>query len=166
MPAKSQQLQIRVSAREKAQLKRRAHAAGLDVSSYVLARALPPESERFTAILRAAAHAPSPRFALAELHDLLASLSAAAFADATDAPDRGAIDECTPYLRNYVAAMVEHTAHQLGVAPPGWVHSIRPMPTPHFATPFVTLRPHLLRNAPVAFKRRNIFIDSTVGDRT
>jgi hypothetical protein len=26
-------------------------------------------------------------------------------------------------------------------------------------------RPHLLKEAPVAFKRRNLFVDSTVGNR-
>jgi len=36
---------------------------------------------------------------------------------------------------------------------------------PWFAVPFPSLRPYLLRVSPVAFKRRNIFIDSTVGDR-
>jgi hypothetical protein len=72
----------------------------------------------------------------------------------------------TPYLRNYVAAMVELTAHQRDVPPPAWVRGVEPLETaPHFATPLASLRLHLLRAAPVPFKRRNIFIDSSIGDR-
>ncbi len=68
--AKSHQLQIRVSAGQKAALRRQARRAGLDMSTYVLARALPAR-----------------------------------------------------------------------------------------------LRTYLLRSSPVAFKRRNLFVDATVGDR-
>jgi hypothetical protein len=37
---------------------------------------------------------------------------------------------------------------------------------PFFATRLKSLRPHLLRTTPVAFRRRNIFADSTIGART
>jgi hypothetical protein len=42
---------------------------------------------------------------------------------------------------------------------------VPPLDEPHFATPLRGLRLHLLRASPVAFKRRNIFVDSSVGDR-
>ncbi len=71
----------------------------------------------------------------------------------------------SPYLRNYVAAMVELAAQQQDVRPPAWVRDVEPLETPHFATPLAGLRLHLLRMAPVPFKRRNIFIDSSIGDR-
>jgi hypothetical protein len=52
------------------------------------------------------------------------------------------------------------------VPPPAWVRDVEPMETePRFATPLAGLRLHLLRTAPVPFKRRNIFIDSSIGDR-
>jgi hypothetical protein len=70
-----------------------------------------------------------------------------------------------PYLRNYVAATVELAAHQRDVPPPSWVLDVEPLETPHFATPMAGLRLYLLRAAPVPFKRRNIFIDSSIGDR-
>jgi hypothetical protein len=59
--------------------------------------------------------------------------------------------------------MVELAAHQKGVVPPAWVREVPPLDEPHFATPLEGLR--LLRASPVPFKRRNIFIDSSVGDR-
>ena len=67
MPAKTEQLQIRVTPRQKAALKRQAHAAGLDVSSYVLARVLPSSDSRAASILHALAEATDQSFALAEL---------------------------------------------------------------------------------------------------
>ncbi len=62
--------------------------------------------------------------------------------------------------------MVKLAAHRRDVPPPAWVRDVEPMETePRFATPLAGLRLHLLRTAPVPFKRRNIFIDSSIGDR-
>jgi hypothetical protein len=36
---------------------------------------------------------------------------------------------------------------------------------PSFATEPPGLRLHLLRSAPVAFMRRNLFVDASIGDR-
>jgi hypothetical protein len=52
-----------------------------------------------------------------------------------------------------------------GVTPPTWAGSVEPLDRPHFATPLRSLRLHLLRASPVPFKRRNIFVDSSVGAR-
>jgi len=160
--AKSQQLQIRVTPRQKAQLKRRASAAGTDVSSYVLARALPPEGDRFADILRTIVRDESPRFALAELNDFLSACSPSSFLDAVTSAD---LSRLTPYMQNYVTAMVEQAAHLKGMSPPTWTREVEPRDSPHFATMLTSLRPHLLRSAPVAFKRRNIFVDASIGDR-
>jgi hypothetical protein len=104
-----------------------------------------------------------PGFVLAELNDLLSSLTAGELCSAVEHADLAGL---TPYLRNYVAAMVELAAHQRAVPPPAWVRDVEPLErTPHFATPLTGLRLHLLRAAPIPFKRRNIFIDSSVGDR-
>lgn len=62
--------------------------------------------------------------------------------------------------------MVELAAHRRDVPPPAWVRDIKPLERePHFATSLPGLRLHLLRTSPVPFKRRNIFIDSSIGDR-
>lgn len=162
MTAKTQQLQIRVTPREKAMLRRRARAAGLDVSTFVLTCALPPADDRLASIVRALRDEANHRFALAELNDFLSACSPTGFAGAVEHVEVGAL---TPYLQNYVAAMTEQAAYQKGVAPPEWTRDVTPLDAPHFATPLASLRAHLLRAAPVPFKRRNIFVDAGVGDR-
>lgn len=162
MPAKTQQLQIRVTPRQKAALKRHARAAGLDVSGYVLALVLPPERDRFAAILHALEEDGDRRFVLAELNDFLHQCPRTVFADAVARVSLGSL---SPYLQNYVAAMVELAAAQKDVPPPPWVHDIEALEAPHFVTPLRSLRWHLMRATPVPFKRRNIFVDAAVGDR-
>ena len=162
MSTKSQQLQIRVTPQQKAALRRQARRAGTDVSTYVLARTLPVAANRFAALLRALGDEETGRFALAELNDLLTSLGPTEILDAVADADVRAL---SPYLANYVAAMVELAAQRNEVVPPAWVQDVEPLAQPHFATSLPSLRLHLLRSAPVPFRRRNIFIDSTLGDR-
>jgi hypothetical protein len=127
----------------------------------VLSRLHPPIQERLSALLGALGRQ-EDRFALAELNDILSALAPAEFREAVvDLSVAG----LSPFAQNYVAAMVEHTAHRLGEAPPPWVRDVEPLDRPYFAAPFMRLRPHLLRAAPVVFKRRNLFVDATVGDR-
>lgn len=162
MPTRSDQLQIRVTPREKATLKRLARAAGQDVSAYVLARALPSPDDRLAEVVNAARDDATRRFALAELNDALSALTPAAFGDAVARIDVGGL---TPAMQNYVAAMVEQAARAKRLAAPDWAAEVEPLPEPYFATPLKSVRTHLLRATPVAFKRRNIFTDATIGDR-
>jgi hypothetical protein len=160
MSTKTGQLQIRVTPRQKATLRRLAAAAGQDLSSYVLTRVLPPARLRFHGILRALADAGERRFALAELNDLLSALAPVELGDAVA---QGDVARLSPFLQNYVAAMVEQAASVAGVEPPGWVAAVPPLERPYFAAPFAGLRWHLLTASPVAFKRRNLFVDATLG---
>ena len=162
MSAKTQQLQIRVSPLEKSAIRRQAERAGQDVSTYVLARVLPMGKSRFGEIVLGLADADQYRFWLAELSDLLADLAPVEFADTLRTGDLAAL---SPFLQNYVAAMVEHAAYQKAVEPPTWTREVEPLEEPYFATPLASLRVHLLTAAPVVFKRRNLFVDSSVGDR-
>lgn len=162
MPVKSKQLQIRVTPRQKATLKSLARAAGQSLSAYVLSRALPAEGERLAEILHTLRAGADRRFALAELDDLLSSLPPAGFPEALASADVAGL---SPYVQNYVAAMVEQAAHQKDVPPPEWTRDVRPLEEPHFTTDLPSLRLHLLREAPVPFKRRNIFVDAGVGAR-
>ncbi len=159
---KTEQLQIRVTASQKATLRRLARAAGQDVSSYVLSRALPDHRLRFQELIEALSDEDERRFALAELNDLLAKLSRAELEDTIgEAP----VLDLSPYGRNYVAAMVEQAAHRKNIPAPQWLSDIEPLAEPYFAAPLAKLRLHLLRASPVPFRRRNIFVDSGVGDR-
>lgn len=162
MPTKTAQLQVRVSPRQKARLRRLAAAAGTDVSAFVLARVLPDDPGRFAALVRGLPEAEAPAFPLAELHDLLTACAAVEFAALVAEPPPATV---APWLANYVAAMVETAAHRLTCPPPPWVHDIVPLDRPWFATDLRALRPYLLRVSPVAFRRRNLFVDTTLGGR-
>lgn len=162
MATKSQHLQIRVSPHQKAVLKRRSRQAGQDMSTYVLSRVLPAAGTRFAEVVEALRYDDRRGFALAELNDLLSGLGSRELRRAVESADLSGL---SPYLRNYVAAMVELAAHRREVPPPAWVRDVEPLEAPHFATPLPGLRLHLLRTAPVPFKRRNIFIDASLGDR-
>lgn len=162
MSTKTRQLQIRVTPRQKATIKRLADRAGESVSSYVLSRVLPRERDRFVGILRALREEDRHRFALAELNDFLSRLTPIDFHDAVGDVE---LEGLSPRIGNYVAAMIEHAASRMEVDPPSWTADVDPLEEPWFPVGFARLRPYLLRVAPVAFKRRNIFVDSTVGDR-
>jgi hypothetical protein len=163
MKAKDQYLQIRVSPAEKTAIQTAAARAGMDMSGWVLAKLLPPEPQTFQAIVADLAENPAGRrYALAELNDFLANLGAAELDRAVTEPPALALE---PYLANYVAAMVETAAHRADLAPPRWTAAVPALREPVFGTELVGLRLYLLLNSPPAFRRRNIFIDATVGER-
>ncbi len=162
MATRSAHLQVRVTAAEKESLKRLARSAGQDLSGYVLARALPLYRLRFEEILRSLGQEDDHRFALAELNDFLTALAPVEFPQAVEHAD---VAPLTPFVKNYVAAMVEQAAHLKGVPPPSWVRRVTPLEVPRFATALRSLRLHLLGASPVPFKRRNIFVDASVGAR-
>ena len=162
MATRSQQLQIRVTPHEKSTLKRLSRAAGQDISSYVLSRALPDARRQLDAILTRLGEQSDYRYGLAELNDLLSSIEAAELADVAGNVD---VAELSPFLKNYVAAMVEQASHLKGIPTPEWTEAIEPLAEPWFAGSLESLRPHLLRSSPVPFKRRNLFIDASLGAR-
>jgi uncharacterized protein (DUF1778 family) len=166
MPRKTAHLQIRLTPGQKTALRKRALAAGVDVSSYVLARALPPSADRVAEALTAVTRAPSDgerRLALAALHDALMALPGREAAEAWQvAPQPAPGDAVTA---NLIAAMVEQRAQQLGLAPPAWARWTPPLEQPWFATDLRGLRAHLLRASPVLFRRRNLYVDASLGAR-
>ena len=163
MHEKTHQLQIRVTAAEKAAIQRAAARAGMGMSSWVLSRVLPSRQPQFRELCQAlVAAGDDRRYTLAELNDFLAALDAADFADAVREP---LPEHLEPYLANYVAAMVETAANGKGVPAPAWADSVLPLDEPAFGTPILGVRLHLLTAAPPAFRRRNIFIDASIGDR-
>jgi hypothetical protein len=159
---KTSQLQIRVSPAEKAAIQRAADEAGMDMSAFVLRRVLPESRQQFQALVAACAGSSEPGFALAELNSFLARLTAAELRDALGSPIEAKLSD---YLANYTAAMLEYACARLHVAPPPWVHRIPPLAQPVFETTLQSLRLYLLAHSPPPFRRRNIFIDATVGAR-
>lgn len=162
MGQRSEFLQIRITPAEKAALRRLARQAGQDISAFVLSRALPTPKLRFQELVRELPRAENRSFVFAELNDLLFVLAAPAFEDAVAHAD---FAEVAHEDANYLAAMVEHTAHLKGVVPPPWTLDVHAPDEPWFATDLQSLRVWLLSHSPVAFKKRNLFVDATVGDR-
>lgn len=162
MPKRSAQLQIRLTPEQKKTLRLLADESGQGMSSYVLSRVLPDTQRRFAEILDELRDAQTERFALAELNDLLTGLGSGELRRSVEHADLSGL---SPYLANYVAAMVEHAARRHEDAPPAWTRAVEPLERPRFATPLASLRPHLLRASPIPFKRRNLFVDSSLGDR-
>lgn len=159
---KSSQLQIRVTDEEKSYIERAAKGAGLSMSAWIMAKLLPPQELKFEHLLDALCADDHNKFAYAELNELLISLSPSAFLDICgNEPTR----RLSPYALNYLAAMIELAAVQNGVPPPKWTARIPPLSMPYFGAPLMSLRLYLLTHSPAAFRRRNIFIDATLGDR-
>lgn len=161
--AKTAQLQLRVSPAQKRRIKQAARAAGQDVSAWVLGRLLPEPGQAFATLVARLTEGDQPdSYVLAGLHDLLATLPAAELPLAVAAPPPAGL---SPVLANLVAAMVEQACVRRHQAPPPWVAAVPALSQPYFASSLTSLRLHLLANSPLAFKRRNLFVDAVVGDR-
>lgn len=161
--AKTGQLQIRISAEDKAHIQRRAKRAGMNVSEWVLQRLLPPVEAEFQQLCaELAAHPEFRSYGFANLHDLFIRLDARDFSLAVRESPAAPLAE---FEANYVAAMIEYAAHAKEVRLPDWVATVPPLAEPWFEVPEQSLRLYLLTNSPPPFRRRNLFIDSSVGDR-
>ena len=106
--------------------------------------------------------AQSSPFALAELNGWRGALGADELPEAVASPPPPGL---TPYLANYLAAMVEYACGRHDVPPPTWTGAIPPLAEPVFGSELMSLRLYLLTHSPPPFRRRNIFIDATVGGR-
>jgi Antitoxin ParD len=159
---KTSQLQIRVTPQQKEALRRLAHLAGQSVSSYVLAQALPPAHEDFSAAVRDLTRAgDDSRAAARTLWTLLCDTPADDLDTlAAHQPQAGA----SPVATNLVAALFEQAAYDKGVElSNSWTRDIPPLERPHFTWALQSLRPHQIRVTPTAFKRRNLFFDPASG---
>jgi hypothetical protein len=159
---KTAQIQLRVTPAEKSDLVRRARAEGLDLSAWMLGRLAPSERTQFRGLVRALARADERAPIFAEIHDLLQSLGRASLRSVLEGIELSDLGELE---KNQLAAMVETAAARHAVSPPLWVRDVAPLRVPWFATTLVALRLHLLTNSPPAFRRRNLFVDATLGSR-
>lgn len=162
MNSKQSQLQIRVSKAEKAAIRSAAARAGLDMSTYVLSRVLSFPAREFNDAVRTLVGPGGVSFALADINSLLSKFTAAELRDAVAAAPEV---ELPPFLANHVAAMVEAACAKRGTPVPAWTRRVPPLDEPAFGSTLGSLRLHLLTHSPAPFRRRNIFIDSSLGDR-
>lgn len=159
---KTEHLQIRVSAEEKEHLRKAAHDAGTTVSDYVLSKVLPAHRTKFLSLVVEINSEHKRTYALAELSDFFESLSPSELSRAMEEPPSIPSD---PVWANYLAAMVETILQRHSLPRPAWLSQIPPLRDPWFATKLKSLRLYLLCVSPPAFRRRNLFVDSTIGDR-
>src|SRR5579872_7470639 len=102
--SKLSQLQIRVSKEEKSAIHKAADSAGMDMSAYVLSRLLPARTREFQDAIAAVNGPAATAYALAELNALLSQLTGSELRGAVaSAPET----QLSPFLANYIAAMVE-----------------------------------------------------------
>jgi len=161
-PAKLSQLQIRVSEAQKSAIRAAAERAGMDMTNYVLSRVLSLPAREFQDAVRGLTRPSPPSYALADINSLLSKLTAPELRDAVAAAPEV---ELPPFLANYVAAMVEAACAKHGVPVPTWTRRVPPLDEPAFGSDLRSLRLHLLTHSPAPFRNRNIFIDSSLGDR-
>lgn len=166
---KNKQLQIRVTNEEKKLIEKMAKNAGLDVSRWILNKAIPEQRKQFEEILLSLENERYPltsdaKFNIAKLNDLLSGLTSVDFSKLFLDLNifRYQINE---YLLNYITAMIETRAKQLNLLAPNWVKEVKPLTSPVFVEKLKSLRLYLLLNSPYEFRKRNIFIDSSVGAR-
>ena len=160
--SKQGQLQIRVSEEEKSAIRNAAARAGMDMSTYVLSRLLSMPAREFQQATAALIGPAAASFALADINSLLSKLTASELRDAV--ASRSEI-ELPPFLANYVAAMVESACDKRGIPAPAWTRRVAPLDEPAFGSTLRSLRLYLLTHSPAPFRRRNIFIDASLGDR-
>lgn len=153
-------IQIRVSDREKKAILKSAKLSGFDISGFILSKCLSPIEKEFLEITQKLHNVKKASFILAELHDFLQRLNSSSLKEAVKtSPDSEG------YYRHYVAAMVETACDQKNILPPQWVSESKGLETPVFGTDLNSLRFYLLTHSPIPFRKRNIFIDSTLGSR-
>ncbi|MBI2027672.1 MAG: hypothetical protein HYS98_07735 [Deltaproteobacteria bacterium] len=161
---RNEYLQIRLSHEDKEQIRKQAHACGKSISEWIRNRLIPEKVLIFHAIIQQLSHAreEEKKFIYANMHDFLRDLKKGELEDVLCAPAEMRLDSIT---LNLIAAMVETRAKQLKVRVPSWICEIKPLARPYFVTPLESLRLHLLKNAPIEFKARNLFVDATLGER-
>ena len=160
--SKLSQLQLRVSKEEKSAIRRAARRAGMDMSAYVLSRVLPAPATMFQEAVTALTGSADPSFALAEINSLLSGFTAAELRQAVTAAPQAAL---SPFLANYVAAMIETACNMHGLPVPAWTRRTEVLPEPAFGSTLPSLRLYLLTRSPAPFRQRNIFIDSSLGEQ-
>lgn len=122
----------------------------------------PDEVARFQALTDALTDPAHRRFRLAELADYLRALPPEAFRRAVHDAPRATLDAGT---LNYLAGAVELAAERRGQAPPRWTAAVPPAATPSFGSELASVRMYLLTRAPVALRRRNVFVDASFDER-
>ncbi|HEY0776420.1 MAG TPA: hypothetical protein VGD56_00510 [Gemmatirosa sp.] len=126
------------------------------------ARASTDPAAHFQALVGALTETADRRFRMAELADYLRSLPPDAFREAVHAQPRAPLD---PDTLNHLAGAIELACERRGHAPPPWTAAVPTATAPSFGSELASVRLHLLTRAPVAMRRRNLFVDASFDER-
>ena len=132
------------------------------MSSWVLSKISNNQSKEFLRVVEKLVSSKKQSYIYAEIHDLLMKCGNNIFNKTIESSPTV---ELNSFQINYVAAMVEYRAMQLNEKIPAWCSEITTLDTPYFGSSLKSLNLYLLLNSPLAFRKRNIFIDSSVGQR-
>jgi hypothetical protein len=165
LPSKDSHIQIRINKKQKAILQAAAARDAKELSSWILDRLTPKYVEKWYELcqgLRGKRNINAASHLFAEIHDLLASLNRDELSHlAGFAPQRPIASESYAYL----SAMIEYAVSTKKAKMPEWINEAPPLRVPFFGSPLLSLRLHLLTHSPVAYRKRNIFIDAPIGGR-
>ncbi len=159
---KEEQVQIRISKQDKDRLRVFAKNKNMELSSFILESVIPSLFKKFQELLSDLKRSKYPKIKLAEINDFLCALNSRDLKAAVANRFEVQLDD---YYTNYVAAMIEVACDQKDIAIPVWTQEIAGLDNPVFGSSLKSIRLHLLANALIPFKARNIFIDSSIGDR-
>jgi hypothetical protein len=159
---KTDYIQIRISKKEKEHFIKLARWKKLSLSGWILDRIraeIPPiEINELYSKLK---HASDSSYIFALLNDYFIKINEYQWANLVTQKPENLDSENLCYL----ASMIERTAELRGFKIPDWVKNVDSLWIPYFGSNVKKLRLHLLVNSPVSFKKRNIFIDSSIGER-
>lgn len=100
-------------------------------------------------------------FCLAKLNELLQKIPEQLWEELSEIEPKGLEHKQLAYI----SALLEQTAFIRKLKKPQWTSSVTALQTPLFASQLKSLQIYLLTVSPLPFRMRNIFIDSSAGDR-
>lgn len=161
---KTSHIQLRLSPEQKEAIRVAATRANLDMSQWVLNKIFPRPRARLLAImwqLKSMQDKVERHYVLNDLNAFLVSLTKDDLLSAVSEDPSVSLNET---MGNYVAAMIEQICVAHNAQAPKWLAERDGLRDPFFGSDLVSLRLYLLSVSPPPFRKRNIFIDSTVGD--
>jgi hypothetical protein len=169
---KEELIQIRISKNDKMRLVSLARVSRMTLTAWIESRILPTSllDEWMDLYQETAPDRESKRditAQLARLNDLLMKLHEADFRQAIAVAPRfkESADMENKLLFRYISAMIDQACKMRGIEPPSWMDDRPVIEPPFFSSNLSSLRLYLLLAAPVAFRKKSIFVDTTLGGR-
>ena len=159
---RSEYIQMRISPRDKKKLVQIARMHNMTLSKWILSKV---RIENSVAELKRIYNEFSKRskesYLFAQLGDYLMNVPNELWLEFVSIkPENMESDQLS-----YVAAIIDQLSVIRDLEKPHWITEIKGHDKPYFGSDLQSLRLYLLIKSPVAFRQRNIFIDSSAGER-